>query len=547
LRRDLARLQSGTFDAVIVGGGITGSCIARDAAMRGLKVALIEKRDFSWATSSATSKLVHGGLRYLKNYEFGLVRESLRERRIWQHLAPHLVSPLPFLIPQKRGQKDRLLLRLGLFLYDLLSFDRNWLDDPDQRMPGSRRIGREALAARAGFALDSHYDDALVYYDCQMYAPERLGLECIKQACLRGAAVANYVEADAITARGLDARDAMTGERFGIEARVVINAAGPWADVVMGRHAAPGPAHKLVRAKGIHLIVRGLTKGDALAAFTGAGHFFVLPWRGYTILGTTDDVFDGPPDRVTPDDADIEKMLALVNAGLPSLKLTRADVIHAYAGVRPLVEEGGGLSSYKRSRKASIIEHGAEGGPANLISALGGKWTTSRQLAKDTVDTMQRHLGVPRTRCQTHKIPLALRSVGNLAAFTARAQGEHKRAHPGVIANLVRNYGAAYEDVVAAASGDRTLLEPLSDRLDECGAQIVHAARSEMALTLEDAVFRRTGLGTLGHPGDAAIAKAAWLMAAEHGWSAQRQVEETDAVIARFRWGAATPAPAPAP
>ena len=185
MRRDFPSLGRQSFDVLIIGGGITGSCIARDAAMRGLKVALVEKRDFSHATSAASSKLVHGGLRYLKNFELGLVRESLRERRIWQRIAPHLVYPLPFLIPQPADRKGTFTLRIGLTLYDWLSFDRTWLDDPDQRLPGHRGVKTEELKACAALAVESGYPSALEYYDCQMYAPERLGLGCLQDASAR--------------------------------------------------------------------------------------------------------------------------------------------------------------------------------------------------------------------------------------------------------------------------------------------------------------------------------------------------------------------------
>ncbi len=550
MRRDVQRLGAGAFDVVVIGGGITGACAARDAAMRGLKVALVEKKDFSHATSSATSKLVHGGLRYLKNLEFGLVRESLAERRVWQAIAPHLVYPLPFVVPLQGGWRERLTLRIGLKLYDWLAYDRNRLDDPDQRMPGSRGVSRDELAQAAPAAVESGYPGALSYSDCQMYAPERLGLECLKDACARGAVIANYAEAVAVEPGRVVARCALTGEEVRISGRVALNAAGPWADGVMAMAQGGRASHRLMRAKGIHLIVRKLTSGAALAMFAKGGHFFVLPWRGHSILGTTDDAFAGRPDdvQVTPDD--VAKMLALVNEGLPSLRLTPADVIHAYAGVRPLIDdapEGAEAGSYKKSRKAEIIDHAAEGGPEGFVSALGGKWTTSRRVAADAVDLIERKLGRTPRRAGTSRVPLGGRSVGNFRGFVARAQGDHRRIAPEVIENLVRNYGAAYEDVIAAAAGDLELLRPLSERLPDCGAQIVHAARSEMAMALEDAVFRRTGIGTLGHPGDAALARCAWIMAEARGWTAAEQSRQVEAVLERFRWGASAAAPVPPP
>lgn len=554
MRRDFQSLGRQTFDVLIIGGGITGSCIARDAAMRGLKVALVEKRDFSHATSAANSKLVHGGLRYLKNLELGLVRESLRERRIWQRIAPHLVYPLPFLVPQPADRRGTLTLRIGLSLYDWLSFDRTWLDDKDQRLPGHRGVKNDELKARAAIAADSGYPTAIEYYDCQMYAPERLGLACLQDAAARGAVIVNYAEATEIAkdksgaVTGATVRDIVTGAEVKISARVTVNAAGPWADGVMAMAQDGVPAHRLVRAKGIHLITRALTTGNtALAMFIGDGHFFVLPWRGHSIIGTTDDVFEGSPDSVTPTEADIEKMIAAVNTGLPSAKLTAADVIHAYAGVRPLIDEsapGAEGGSYKKSRKAEIIDHAADGEPG-LYSALGGKWTTSRHVAAQAVDMIEKRLGRRAKRAKTDTLPLGGESTGNFARFVANLQARHRHVDPAVLANLARNYGAAADEVVTIAGGDGALLQPLSPTLPDCGAEVLYAIRREMALTLEDVVFRRTGIGTLGDPGRDVIARCAALMAAELHWDAAETARQIDAVTAHFHWGrekAGTPA-----
>ncbi|BCW87855.1 D-erythritol 1-phosphate dehydrogenase [Alphaproteobacteria bacterium SO-S41] len=544
MRRDFPSLGRQAYDVLIIGGGITGSCIARDAAMRGLKVALVEKQDFSHATSAANSKLVHGGLRYLANFELGLVRESLRERRIWQRIAPHLVYPLPFLVPQPANRKGTFKLRLGLTLYDWLSYDRTWLDDRDQRLPGHRSVRTEELTQRAAIATDSGYPTALEYHDCQMYSPERLGLACLQDAAARSARVANYAEALALTkdakgaVTGALVRDVLTGAEVSLSARVTVNAAGPWADKVMALAQDGTPSHRLVRAKGIHLITRRLTEGAALAMFVDKGHFFVLPWREHSILGTTDDVFEGSPDAVTPTDNDIAKMLDAVNTGLPSAKLTRDDVIHAYAGVRPLIDEsepGAKGGSYKKSRKAEIIDH-EEDGEAGLISALGGKWTTSRHVAAQAVDMIERKLGRTPRRAATDRTPLGGQSTGNFKRFVANAVTAHRRIDPAVIANLVRNYGAAYDDVVAEANGDAYLLDRLSPLSPDCGAEILYGVRREMAATLEDVIFRRTGIGTLGSPGEDVIARCAWIMAAERGWSAEEQTRQIDTVMAHFQW-----------
>ena len=546
MRRDLTRMSARRLDLIVIGGGVTGACVARDAALRGLAVALVEKHDFSHATSAASSKLIHGGLRYLRNLEVGMNRQSLRERRIWQRIAPHLVYPLPFLIPQPESRKGTLKLRLGLTLYDLLSYDRTWLDDKDQRLPAHRTVKAEELQRRAPLAVDSGYPFALEYQDCQMYAPERLGLGCIQDAAERGAVVANYVEAIELTKTangtitGARVRDLLTGTMATMSARVTVNAAGPWADKVLAMAQDGTPSHRLIRAKGIHLITRPLTDGSAaLAMFIDGGHFFVLPWRGHTIIGTTDDVFEGAPDDVAPTQSDIAKMLAAVNKGLPSAKLTADDVIHAYAGVRPLIDEsepGAKGGSYKRSRKAEVIDH-AEDGEANLLSALGGKWTTSRHVAAQCVDLIERKLGHPPMRARTDMTPLGGASTGNFAAFVRRAQKDHRRVAPAVVANLARNYGTRMEAVIAAANGDARLLEPLSPALPDCDAEILYGVRTEMALMLDDVIFRRTGIGTLGNPGEAVVERCARVMADQRGWNLEETSRQIDSVMAHFLWG----------
>jgi len=295
--RNFPALGSAVFDVAIVGGGITGSCIARDAARRGLSVALIEKRDFSCGTSSGSSKLVHGGLRYLKSMEFGLIRESLRERRVWEKIAPHMVYPLLFMVPV-HSAAENWVVGAGLTLYDLLSFDRNRLDDPDQHMSAHWSISKaEALAMEPSLDGDE-LAGALLYYDCQMHSPERLGLECLIDAVAHGAVIANYAEAvsfekGADGVGGIRVRDALSGDEVTVKSRLVVNAAGPWADSMLELIQGGEASHKLIRSKGIHIVTDARTKGPALTVSSKGGHFFVLPWRDHTIFGTTDRVFTG--------------------------------------------------------------------------------------------------------------------------------------------------------------------------------------------------------------------------------------------------------------
>lgn len=534
MRPDLARASAQAHDIIIVGGGVTGACIARDAALRGLSVVLLEKQDFSHATSAASSKLIHGGLRYLKNFEVRLIRESLRERRMWLRTAPHLVYPLAMLLPVYRGHRESLpLLRAGLTIYDLLAFDRRWLGDPDQRLPGHRVL-------RAAAALELQPDlpaadlaGALTYHDCQMFSPERLALECLLSAASAGARLFNYTEVvellrEADTVVGVRARD-LSGAAFEVRASLVINAAGPWADLVLGDTES---AQKLLRSKGVHIITRSLTAGHALAIASDGGHFFVLPWRGHSIIGTTDEAYDGAPDDFRVTEADIAGLLATVNKHLPSAQLGRDDVLHFYGGMRPLVDDG--ASTYDASRRSEVCDHAALGGPKGLLSAVGGKWTTSRHLAEQVVDLALRKLGRKRVACSTAVTPLPGGAIGNFRAFVGAAIRRHPGRDAALVEHLARNYGGRMGEVLRFADADATLARPLAEGLPEIGAQVVHAVRAEMAVALGDVVLRRTGLGTLGNPGEAALMAAARFMGGLLGWDRAERLRQVERVLDHY-------------
>ena len=556
MKRDLKSMNATDYDLVIVGGGITGASTAWDASLRGLKVALLEKDDFAHATTSGSSKLVHGGLRYLVNGEFRLVRESLRERRIWENVAPHMVHPLPFVLPTYGwGMSGPIVMGIGLALYDLLSFDRNWLSDDDKKLPGFRRISKGKALDMMPSLKRENLTGAMIYYDCQMHAPERLCLECIEGAVEYGAHAANYAEVTGfvteasmkrgVKVAGVTVLDKLTGDTHTIKGRVVVNAAGPWADKMMAL-VDETPARRLIRSKGIHIITRDISGGNALAIKSElGGHFFVMPWRGHTIIGTTDTVFEEDPDALGVTERDIENFLFVVNDGLPGLNLKREDVLHFYAGLRPLVDttpqvadgESAPRDSYNASRAAEVFDHGAEEAIDGLISAIGGKWTTSRHLAEQVVDLALKKLGQT-AACETQCTPVYGGEIGRLKSYIERAQKKYQHLALGIVANLVDFYGSRIGEVLATADERQEereeLLRRLAPETNVIGAQVIHAVRHEMALHLEDVVFRRTGLGTLGHPGVPAITQAAELMRRELGWDEAQHAREIAETVRQF-------------
>ncbi len=534
MHRNLATMAANRFDLLIIGGGITGASIAWDASLRGLSVALIDKHDFACATTASSSKLIHGGLRYLRNFQIGLVRESLRERRIWETIAPHMVMPLRFVLPSA-GWRAHLTLRAGLLLYDLLSFDRNLLEDPDKWLPGHSAMSLEAAIAEEPILRGAAASGALSYYDCQMHTPERLALEFIQGAAQKGAQVANYTQAVRLNSTngvviGVRVRDQLSGAEYDIPAEITINAAGPWADHIAADGGASGHV-KLLRSKGIHVITRPLSK-HAIAVIGAEGHFFVLPWRGYSLIATTDTPYTNDPDELRVTEEDITELLNKVNRGLPAANLVRSDVRHAYAGLRPLVADPADPrnDTYGASRGSEIFDHAKADGRAGLISAIGGKWTTSRHLAEQVVDMALGKLGRADRTCVTANTPLIGGAIPRFNRFVEQARMRHASLPRGVITHLALAYGTRLDAIIALVDEEPAMGEQLTSHLPEIAAQIRYAVRSELALTLEDAVFRRTGLCTLGHPGNPALNTAARIMAQELGWSESEQKRQIDKV-----------------
>lgn len=552
MKRDVAAMAGETYDLVVIGGGITGACVARDAALRGLRVALVEKNDFSSATSGASSKLIHGGVRYLRNAEFGLVRESLRERRNWANNAPHMVDPVGILMPTRGfGLRSNRAIWLFLTAYDLLSFDRNRVSDPEKRIPLHKHFNREAAVAYEPGLGVLPITGGRMFYDYQMHSPDRLELECLLHAAEQGARLANHAVVTDFLREGSDivgvrVRDLLDdGAEHAVRGKIVINAAGPWADILMGVMEHGNPSRHLLRSKGIHLITRPLTKGHAVAVEHKDGHFFIVPWRGHSLIGTTDTLFEGDPDDCCVTEEDIVSFLEVVNRSYPAAKLTRADVLHFYAGLRPLVDDESkalknaapGGSAYKASRAAEVYDHAEHGGPRGVITAIGGKWTTSRSLAEKVVDLSVRKLGTAARPCATETTPTHGGHMAAVEPFSEASVARYKDLPADTVRHLVRHYGSALDPLCEAIRESPDLGEPLGPDCDTLCVQIVHAVREEMACTLEDVLFRRTGAGTLGHPGDAVLHRIADLMGALLHWDESERAEQLERVMRHYTPG----------
>jgi len=546
MKRDVEQMSKKRYDLIIIGGGITGASVAWDASLRGLKVALIEKGDFGSATSSATSKLVHGGLRYLKHMELGLVRESLQERRIMEIIAPHLVYPIPFIFPAYGwGVRGLPAIVSAMVFYDTLSYDRKWLDDDDKKIPAHEKLSVEKTLELEPGINPKDLKGAVLYYDCQMYSPERLVLEFVLSACEYGADIANHTKVEDIirdgdTVRGVVVRDILTDRVYNIEGDITMNVAGPWADIIMGQLRGRSQ-HGLVRSKGIHIITRPITKSHALALQTPDGrHFFIAPWRGHSLLGTTDEVFKGMPDEFRVTEKDIDDFIDEVNETYPYGNLTREDVKFFYGGLRPIVEKDTSIEVevYDASRKYEIYDHEEEDGIKGFISGIGGKYTTSRNMARKLVDLVYKKTGRPARQCLTHTTPLYGGQTGRFRSFVERAlKSKPDGLSEETVENLCRNYGSRYREVVDIAFEKKSYRGLISEGFPDIMAEVIYAVRSEMALSLSDVVFRRTGIGTLGNPGDKALEKIANAMAKELGWDNARKDKEIERVLDTYELG----------
>lgn len=518
-----ADLHRQSFDVLVVGGGIIGAGVARDAARRGLSVALFEQGDFGGGTTAGSTRLIHGGLRYLEMLDFGLVRLDLREREILLRIAPHLVSPLRFLLPfYQQSLLTRLKMRAGMWLYDILSYDRS--------LAGHSMLSRDdALEAEPRLVPDG-LQGAASYSDAQASLPERLCLENIVDAQTHGAMACNYARVTGCATRdgrvaGLRVNDLIAQREVEVNGRVVVNASGPWFDRVAG--VLTGPSRRIRTTKGIHLACPN-PPATALAlpsALDGRLTFF-LPWLGYAWIGTTDLDFEGDPANVRATQAEIEYLRASVApfVGDPG------PVSFTNAGVRALVREEGTESSVSRAHQV-VAEHE----PVGLISVLGGKLTGFRAIADEVTNRVCRLLEVT-TRCTTDAEPLP-GAIGADDVLEAPAS-----ASPSLVEHLRSLLGGRARAVLALAHDHSALAVPLCDDAPDIAAQVVFAVRQESCERVVDFLFRRSRMAFTDHRGRGAIARVASLMREELGWSDSRLVEEL--AMARAAIDATDPAKA---
>lgn len=523
---NLTRLADETFDVLVIGGGITGAAIARDVAMRGFRTALVERGDFAVGTSSRSTRLVHGGIRYLEYGEFRLVFDACTERRILRRIAPRLVRPLAFLYPLYAGQRPPAWkLRLGLTLYDALSLFRNvqnhrWLS-PEEAARREPLIGGRGLIG-AGRYYDAQVDDA------------RLTLTMARAAHIHGAVVVNYAPVIGLMKAGgrvvgAQVVDGRTGQEIEVRARVVVNATGIWADHI--RAMDEPTARPILRpTKGIHLLIpldRLPTHHAVLFTSPRDGrHMFVIPWKDFALIGTTDTDYQGGLDTPAADSGDAEYLLEAVNHLFPGACITAAEIVSTFAGLRPLVAAPGHPSAVSRTHV--IVES-----PSGLVTITGGKLTTARRMAEELTDRVQQRLaqmGVPaRSGCRTQE-PL---EGAQIEPVEIEVSDERAARH------LVETYGGDARWILGYGEENPALGEPVVPGLPYLLAEALYAVQHEMALTLGDVLIRRTHVIYDARDGGLGRARAvAEVIAPRLGWDAaeiERQLADYAAQVALTR------------
>lgn len=551
--KELRRLGDERFDLVVVGGGISGACLAYDAALRGLRVTLVEKGDFGGATSSASSKVLHGGIRYLQSLRIDKVRESALERMYFQNLAPHLCRYVPFLVPAFRGlTMGRIALKTALLAYTMVSLGQNRrARHDDSRVPQSWSVDSEQLLEFAPW-LKSRDDlrGGIVLPECHMLSSERMTLEFIGGAVANGGAAVNYAEAVEVgTANGrvrsVRIRDGIGGNEIDIRTRLVANCAGPWIGLFNGSALKRTRGPVTAMSRGSHAVLRGLKLPCAIGLPTdykiegvagrGGRHIFMIPWRDHVLLGTSYSSHDGSLDVVEPTVEDIRQLLGGLNRAVGRDLVGPENIVHAFAGLYPLTTETVRSGVYQGTGDYEVIDHAKTDGVSGYFSVFGAKFTTARRLAENACDRLAASLGRDVGPCLTRTEPVPGGSFVSFSGLVTDLLDEYggiverERIEP-----LARLYGVNAKAVLGLVRDRPELGYSLASDRETIQAEAVYCARTEMVCRLEDFIFRRTGLGTTGNPGLDAVKTSAALIGTELDWSQEKSDAEVEHVASRF-------------
>jgi glycerol-3-phosphate dehydrogenase len=547
LNRNPKNLAARPYDVLVIGAGIYGSFVAWDAALRGLSVALVDKGDFGHATSANNFRIIHGGLRYLQHGDIRRMRQSIRERMTLMRIAPHLIHPLPFLVPTYGHlARGREAMGLALWLNDLIGFDRNQLADPEKFLPRGSVISRDRCIELFPGVDQKGLTGGAIWYDCQMLSPERLTLSLVKAAAQAGAEVCNYVEVRGFLSQqdrvaGARVFDVLSGERFEIAASVVVNCGGPWINTLLsqlnGYHF-----HQVPFSKAMNILVRRQWVPRYAVGFYSKHQFrdknalinrgsrllFITPWQGCSLIGTTHEFYDDDPNSFAVSAAEVCNFVDEINQAYPSACLRPDDVSHVFAGLLPMDGGPGADQNVNLQKHYQILDHARDGRVEGLISVVGVKFTTARDVAEKVVNLIFKKRGKRPPKCNTADTPVFGGRIERFDDFLRSESRNNRHVAPDVLRHLVLNYGSAYQNILHHIRQDPRLGESLASSKPVIKAEVLHAVQEEMGVKLADIVMRRTELGLLGNPEDEALRTCAELVAAELGWDASRRQKELE-------------------
>jgi glycerol-3-phosphate dehydrogenase len=544
VNRDLERLANHRFDILVIGGGIHGAITAWDAALRGVSVGLIERGDFGSGTSQNSLRIIHGGLRYLQDGNLSRIRAAARERTTWMRIAPHLIHPLPCVMPTtQKPSRSQLAMSLALRVNDILSFDRNQLADPEKDIPEGMMMSRRELSRiLPGYDISAS-TGAAVWYDAQIYDSERLLLDFVISAVHAGAEVANYVEAinflrDQDRIIGVRAKDVRTGQVFDIQAKLVINCTGAWMDSLLEK-ASLRSEHATSVAMNVTVdqvwsdVAVGLTSPPISGQ--GSQALFIVPWRNKSMIGTCHIPWHDSPQLFRLSEAMIQGFLDQINRAYPPLELSLKDVRRVTWGFLPVDHEDASRHRLSLTRDGVVIDHQRKSGVSGLISILGVKYTTARLVAEQAVNLAVYRLGVKAGPCRTRTTPVTGGQIEDFRAFLDGALAEVSGPVSGrFVEHLVYTYGSKYRSLVQAVMKQPDLARRISPPFPVTAAEVEHAVHHEMALTLADVIGRRTELGSTGLPSLGTLEKCAGIMGRAFGWSPEHQRQEINSVIRAY-------------
>jgi glycerol-3-phosphate dehydrogenase len=548
MKRELSTLGRKNYDVIVIGAGAFGSCLAWEAASRGLSVAVVDRADFCSATSANHLKMVHGGIRYLQHMDIYRVRESSHERTVLLRIAPHLVQPIPIILPTFDHKiEGKEILALGFLIYDLITLDRNrGIKDSARKVPNGRILNRKQSLNFFPQLSETDFNGAGIFYDGQFYNPPRLALSFLRSAVCSGADIGNYLEVQNFMINGncvygVEVEDKLSGKKIQIRGKIVINTTGPWANHLLrsklGICLKPEPKFsrdlgfviKRQFSKKYALGVRiNIKDPDALLSRKGR-HIFLVPWRDYTLVGVWHLVFEKKPDEITVSKDELQSYLDEINTAIPRLDLKLDDISMVNTGLTLFGDNVSDAKDLSFGKRSILIDHLIKHKVDGLITLIGVRATTARGMAEKTINLAFRKLGKKLVKSKTHKLAIYGAEFDQFQKLFQEANLKtNSLLNPNIIRSLLHNYGARYYEVLKYIKEDSSFAETVENS-QTIKAEIIHAVREEMAVKLGDVIYRRTDIGTGEYPSENAVRVCAELMGKELGWGGhqtQCEIEE---------------------